>query len=147
VEAQQSLLILVPCLCTVSCIIALSSGDYSNFPSLGEFVKKTFLSTQGSLFDAFDYASCQWLIPIACFLTLLYAGWVWGPKNAVKEMRSGSTGAMDTHFWHLLSGVHEYNAIGDSSPLSPCVMWAFFIRFISPLLVLLAFLDGLGVFR
>jgi len=31
--------------------------------------------------------------------------------------------------------------------LSPCVIWAFFIRFISPLLVLLAFLDGLGVFR
>ncbi|MBO7434935.1 sodium-dependent transporter [bacterium] len=146
-KRSRVLFILVPCLCAVSCVITLSCGDYANFPSLGTFIQKTFMSTQGSLFDAFDYASCQWLIPIACFLTLLYAGWVWGPRNAVKEMRSGSTGAMDTGFWHLLTGVYEHNTIGDPSPLAPCVIWAFFIRFISPILVLLAFLDGLGVFR
>jgi NSS family neurotransmitter:Na+ symporter len=146
-KRSRVLLFLVPLLCLVSCVITLTSGDYSNFPKLGEFIQKTFLTAQGSLFDTFDTGACQWLIPIACFLTLLYAGWVWGPKEAVKEMRSGSTGAMDTHCWHLLSGVHEYNTVGDPSPLSPCVIWAFFIRFISPILVLLAFLDGLGVFR
>ena len=62
-------------------------------------------------------------------------------------MRTGSTGAMDTNLWHLVSGVYDKNDTGIPSPLAPCVLWAFFVRWISPILVLLAFLDGLGVFR
>ncbi|MBR5624800.1 sodium-dependent transporter [bacterium] len=146
-KRSKVLLILVPCLCVVSSVIALSAGDWSNFPQLGEFIQKTFMTSKGSLFDAFDCGACQWLIPIACFLTLLYASWVWGPHCAVKEMRTGSTGAMDTNLWHLVSGVYDKNDTGIPSPLAPCVLWAFFVRWISPILVLLAFLDGLGVFR
>ena len=144
---KKTLAFLVPALLIVSSFISLSAGDFSNFPFLQKFIANFFYCNQSSLFDAFDNGSCQWLIPVACFLTLLYAGWVWGIKNAITEMRQGSSGLVDTNFWQLLVGVYETHNEGLPSPLAPSMLWGFFIRWISPLLVLLAFLDGLGFFR
>ena len=62
-------------------------------------------------------------MPIAGLMTLLFVSYVWGKKKALEEMN-----CFNAFDW-LFSNI-----------------WFFVVRYISPVLVILAFLKGLGIF-
>ena len=59
----------------------------------------------------------------------IYVGWVWKTKNAIDEIEKGCP-------WFtkpLVAGI------------TPAAVWAFFIRFVCPVVILLVLLNPLGV--
>ena len=68
------------------------------------------------------------LIVISLLLSL-YVGWVWKPKNAIKEIEEGCP-------WFTKPFV---------GPVSLASVWTVFIQFICPIVITLVLLNTLGV--
>lgn len=101
---------------TVSCAII---GAFCSL-SLGATDSLTFLGK--TLFDWFDFVTGQIFLPIAGFLTCLFIGWH-VPKKLVKDEFTN---------WGTLKG----NLFG---------IYLFLVRFVCPILILLVFLNQLGI--
>ena len=101
---------------TVSCAII---GAFCSL-SLGATDVLTFLGK--TLFDWFDFITGQIFLPIAGFLTCLFIGW-YVPKGLVKDEFTN---------WGTLRG----NLFG---------IYLFLVRFVCPVLILLVFLNQLGL--
>ena len=104
-------------------LTAVSAANYANIPKLGKFFSETLQLRSDSFFAILDNTTCLWLMPLAGLMTLLYVSFVWGKKKAMEEMNCFNA------FEWLFSNI-----------------WFFIVRFISPVLVILAFLKGLGIF-
>lgn len=77
------------------------------------------------IFDIFDYLSSNILLPLGGLLIMIYVGWY------LKK---------DIFYEELSSGVHKKFTLA----LRPIIF--FIVKYISPIVILLIFLNGIGVF-
>ena len=129
----------------VGCACALSVGDWSRVQWLGTAIQWVFATHQASFFDVLDNVASNWMLPLGGVSICLFVGWVWGTKKAVDEIRKGSANFADVHLISLLAGLkddHSHNAPIHVVTLAS--LWGIFIRFISPVAVLVAFLYTIG---
>lgn len=124
---------------------AISVADWSRLAWIGTLLTATFGSVKGSFFDVMDHVSSNWLLPIGGLFIALFVGWVWGTRSALSEIREGSHNFGDVHLVSLLAGLKDdpaHNA--RSHALTLASLWGIFVRFISPVLILVAFLYTIG---
>jgi NSS family neurotransmitter:Na+ symporter len=133
------------CIFVVGSLCAISVSDWNNLPWLEKTLRIAFGNVKGSLFDVLDNLASNWLLPLGGLMVAIFVGWVWGIKNAVNEIRKGSENFADVHLWSLLSGLKDdpsHNS--DIHVFTLASLWGFFIRFISPIAVIIAFLYTVG---
>jgi len=101
---------------------ALSNGGNEWLSNIKMFGQTGFFSILDQVFGTLA------LIIISLMLSI-YVGWVWKTKNAIDEIEKGCP-------WFtkpLVAGI------------TPAAVWAFFIRFVCPVVILLVLLNTLGV--
>ena len=124
---------------------AVSVADWSRLEPLHALLAKTFGSVKGSFFDVMDNLSSNWLLPLGGLFISLFTGWVWGTKHALDEIRHGSSNFGDVHLLSLLAGLKDDPSHNSQvHVLTLASLWGLFIRFISPVAVLVAFLHTIG---
>ena len=106
-----ALLVTVTC-CAVGTLCSLSLGIWDGLSIGGK-----------SLFDALDYVTGQFMLPLAGFLMCLFVGW-YVPKKVVEE---------------------EFTNWGTLSTGRYLGIYRFFVRFVCPLLILCVFLHQFGL--
>jgi NSS family neurotransmitter:Na+ symporter len=92
---------------------ALTNSTLANFKLFGM-----------NMFDLFDFASSNVLLPLGGILLALFVGWVWGKDN-------------------FLQALSNHGALGNGAIAG---MVFFLLRYVSPLLILVVMLKGLGLF-
>ncbi len=126
-------------------LCAVSVADWSRLEGLHAVLLKVFGATKGSFFDTMDNLSSNWLLPLGGFFIALFVGWVWGTKHALDEIRHGSSNFGDVHLISLLAGLKDDPSHSSGvHALTLASLWGIFIRFISPVAVLIAFLHTIG---
>ncbi len=130
--------------------VAVSTSNWDRLWVLRDALSKAFTlseedSSFGSFFNFLDNIASNWLLPLGGLLISVFVGWVWGTKHAVDEIRDGSENFADVHLVSLLSGLKD-----DPSHNSPihvltlASLWGIFIRFISPIAIIVAFMHTMG---
>jgi SNF family Na+-dependent transporter len=126
---------------------ALSCNE--NWPaSLGwlEYISNSVFNMGHTCFlNVLDDIASNWLLPLGGLFTAIFVGWIWGTKYAVDEIRKGSHNFADVHLTSLLAGLKDdpsHNS--EVHVLTLASMWGIFIRFISPVAVMIAFLNAVG---
>jgi neurotransmitter:Na+ symporter, NSS family len=126
-------------------LCAISVADWSRLEGIHTVLLKTFGSTKDSFFDTLDNLSSNWFLPLGGLFICLFTGWVWGTKHALDEIRHGSANFGDIHLISLLAGLKDDPAHNSGAhALTLASLWGIFIRFISPVAVLIAFLHTVG---
>lgn len=129
----------------VGLLSALSCADWSNLPGIEKVLKTFFKSAGPSFFELSDNIASNWMLPLGGLAIAVFVGWVWGSKRALNEIRKGTTsGRLDSNFLLLLSGLESQES-NQRSLFSPAFFWALSIRWITPILVVFAFLYCIGV--
>jgi NSS family neurotransmitter:Na+ symporter len=129
----------------VGCLCAVSVDNWDRLPWLRKALVTIFGSVKGSFFDVMDHLASNWMLPLGGLFISLFVGWVWGTKHAVDEIRHGSHNFADVHLIALLAGLKDDPSHNSSRhPLTLASLWGIFIRFISPVAVLIAFLNTIG---
>ena len=124
---------------------AVSVADWSRLEWIHGFLVKVFGSVKGSFFDVMDNLSSNWLLPLGGLFISLFTGWIWGTKHALDEIRHGSSNFGDVHLLSLLAGLKDDPSHNSQvHVLTLASLWGIFIRFISPVAVLVAFLHTVG---
>lgn len=124
---------------------AVSVADWSRLEWIHAGLVKVFGSAKGSFFDVMDNLSSNWLLPLGGLFICLFTGWVWGTKPALDEIRHGSSNFGDVHLLSLLAGLKDDPSHNSQvHVLTLASLWGIFIRFISPVAVLIAFLHTVG---
>ncbi|MBT3381131.1 MAG: sodium-dependent transporter [Lentisphaerae bacterium] len=126
-------------------LCAISVGDWDRLRWLQAALITAFGSAKGSFFDVMDRFASNWMLPLGGLLISVFVGWVWGTKKAVDEIRHGSHNFADVHLFSLLSGLkddHSHNSKVHVVTLAS--VWGIFIRFVSPVAVLIAFMNTIG---
>ena len=75
-----------------------------------------------NFFDFLDYITSNIMLPIGGFLITIFAGWVWGIDNALKQITNEGT-----------------------LPFALAGIWSFIIRYIAPIAIVIVFLRSLGI--
>jgi len=129
-------------------LCAVSVGgisDWTRLETLHEVLLKVFGSTKASFFDTMDNLSTNWFLPLGGLFISVFVGWVWGTKHALDEIRHGSRNFGDVHLVSLLAGLRDDPSHSSGvHALTLASLWGIFIRFISPVAVLIAFLHTIG---
>ena len=129
----------------LGCGSALSVAGWERMAWMRRGLVLFFGKAPGSFFDLMDQLSSGWMLPLGGLFISLFVGWVWGTRQAVDEIRQGSLNFADVHLWSLLAGLKD-----DPSHSSPvhvvtlASLWGIFIRFVSPVAVMIAFLHAIG---
>ena len=126
-------------------LCALSVADWSRLRWIESAIRWAFGVAGGSFFAVMDNLSSNWLLPLGGLFIALFVGWIWGPHQALKEIRHGSRNFADVHLWSLLAGLKDdptHNS--DVHVITLASVWGVFIRFISPVAILIAFLYTIG---
>lgn len=144
--------ILVTVVCSLLGVFcALSMADWINLPRIGAAVQKIWYGpAPGSFFEMLDSFCCNWILPMLGLASTIYVGWIWGSRNALKELREGNAGAqaLDNSIWLILAGFKAKDGGKDRCYLvTPGILWGFALRWICPVLVLLAFFNSIGVIK
>jgi NSS family neurotransmitter:Na+ symporter len=143
---------LVSAVCAVLGVFcALSMADWINLSAIGQAVGKIWYGrVPGSFFEMLDSFCCNWILPMLGLATTIYVGWVWGSRYALKELREGSSEFLDldNSIWLILAGFKAKDGGKDRCYLvTPGILWGFALRWICPVLVLLAFFNSIGVIK
>lgn len=77
-----------------------------------------------TMFDLFDYLSSNIMLPVGGFFIAIFVGWVWGRKNVEAELSN-------------------HGLLQNKTLISA---FLFILRFITPVLVAIILLSGLGIF-
>lgn len=126
-------------------ICAVSLSDWNNLLWLERALTWAFGSVRSGFFDLLDYISSNWLLPLGGLFISLFVGWIWGTRKAVDEIREGSHNFADVHLWSLLAGLKDDPShSSDVHVVTLASLWGIFIRFISPIAIILAFLNTIG---
>ena len=136
--------------CTfIGLFCGVSMADWSNLEAVGKAVKSFWYgAAPGSFFDMLDGFCCNWILPMLGLATTIYVGWVWGSRTALKELREGCEDALDNSIWLMLAGFKAKDGGKDRRYLFTLgILWGFALRWICPVLVLLAFLNCIGVLK
>ncbi len=126
-------------------LCAISVNDWGRITWLHHGFKSVFGEVQGSFFALLDNLASNWLLPLGGMFIAIFVGWIWGVKRAVDEIRHGSHNFADVHLISLLAGLRDDDS--HNSPVHVVTLasvWGIFIRFISPVAVLIAFLHTIG---
>lgn len=140
--------ILITAVCSaIGVFCGLSMADWVNLPAIGQAVEKIWDGpAPGSFFEMLDSFCCNWILPMLGLATTIYVGWIWGSRYALKELREGSAGFLDNSVWLLLAGFKAEDGGKDRRYLlTPGILWGVALRWICPLLVLLAFFNCIGI--
>ena len=88
-------------------------------------------------------------MPIGGMLMSIYIGWIWGMRHALKELHHGVSDRINGNLWLLLSGIKDTSGSEGRkySLFSFSVIWGFFVRVLTPVLVFFAFLNEIGVIK
>ena len=148
---RRSAVTLVAVICiALGVICAFSMSDWNRYPAIHSFLLKVWgEDLSPSLFLVLDSFACNWLLPLCGFVLSLYVGWVWGARRAVKELRKGSDNMINGNIWLQIAGFKDSACSDDDkvSLFSLAVLWGFFVRFITPVLVFIAFLNAVGAVK
>ena len=126
-------------LCTVSVF------NWDNLPALKKVFEWGFGTADNSLFDLADHFSSNYLLPLGGLGTSLFVGWQWGMRHALAEIRKGAGEITDVNFFALLAGLKDDPlSKARAHSLTLALLLGFFIRFISPIAVVLVFLSNIG---
>jgi len=126
-------------------LCALSVSGWENMPWVRDGLSTVFGSVKGSLFDVLDNLSSNWLLPLGGLFISVFVGWIWGTRNAVEEIRHGSHNFADVHLFSLMAGLKDdASHSSDVHVVTLASLWGIFIRFISPIAVMIAFLNTIG---
>ncbi|MFW6367081.1 MAG: sodium-dependent transporter [bacterium] len=129
----------------LGCLSAVSFYGWGRLLWLKHALQSVFGAVPSSFFAVMDNLASNWMLPLGGFFISLFVGWIWGTRKAVVEIRHGSENFADVHLVALLSGLKD-----DESHNSPdhvwtlASVWGIFIRFLSPLAILIAFLYTIG---
>lgn len=131
-------------------ILAALSPDkdirgWERLPWIETALRACFGETKGCFFDIVDSLASNWMLPLGGMFISIFVGWIWGTKKATDEIRHGSHNFADVHLFSLLAGLkddHSHNSKVHVVTLAS--VWGIFIRFISPVAVLIAFLNTIG---
>lgn len=88
---------------------------------------KNYTISGMTFLDLMDFACTSFLIPIGGFFAVILVGWKWGTKNALTDLKRGTYDLFDKNPWLV-----KY-------------FW-FCFKYSAPLLMILVFLNTLGVF-
>ena len=102
---------------------ALSNGG-------NEWLSNIELFGQTGFFSILDQVFGTLALIIISLMLSIYAGWAWKPKNVIAEIEQGCP-------WFtkpLIGGI------------SPSGVWAFFIKYVCPIVISLVLLNTLGIF-
>lgn len=126
-------------------LCAISVTDWARLQTLQAVLVKIFGATKASFFDTLDNVASNWFLPLGGLFIALFTGWVWGTRYGLDEIRQGSANFGDVHLISLMAGLKDDPAHQVSThPLTLAAVWGIFIRFISPVAILLAFLHTVG---
>ncbi len=129
----------------IGSLAALSIADWDRIRWLQIALLKLFGSAKGSFFDVLDGLSSNWLLPLGGLFISVFVGWIWGTKKATDEIRKGSHNFADIHLFSLMAGLKDDESHNSEvHVLTLASVWGVFIRFISPVAVLIAFLNSIG---
>jgi len=124
---------------------AFGCADWRHLRPVEKFFKMFFHDAGPSFFDLADNFASNWMLPLGGLAIAVFCGWVWGSKRALKEVRRGTkSGRLDTNLLVLLAGFSNREYPGQSL-FTPAILWSLAIRWITPVLVIFAFLYGIGV--
>jgi NSS family neurotransmitter:Na+ symporter len=126
-------------------VCAISVNGWDNIQWFHDLLTAIFGTVRGSFFDVLDHVSTNWLLPLGGLFISLFVGWVWGTHKAVDEIRHGSLNFADVHLWSLLAGLKDdpsHNS--DLHVVTLASVWGVFIRFVSPVAIVIAFLNTIG---
>jgi NSS family neurotransmitter:Na+ symporter len=130
----------------VGCLTAVSINSWDNLKWLQAPIVAAFGSARGSFFDMIDNMTCNWMLPLGGLFICLFAGWVWGIRNALEEIRHGSENFGDVHLLSLMAGLKDDPAHNTGShALTLASIWGVFVRFVCPVAILVTFLHIIGV--
>ena len=101
---------------------ALAGGANEWLSTVEIFGKTGFLDIMDQVFGTIA-------LIIISFMLSIYVGWVWKPKRAIEEIESGCPS-----FTKPLVG-----------SVTPAAIWAFFVKFACPVVILVVLLDKLGM--
>lgn len=127
-------------------LCAVSIANWDNLTILHKVLVDTFNLKQGNFFDVMDNLASNWLLPLGGLACSVFVGWIWGTNKAVEEIRHGSHNFADVHLIALLAGLKDDPGHNNSEyhVLTLAAVWGIFIRFITPILVTIAFLYTVG---
>jgi NSS family neurotransmitter:Na+ symporter len=129
----------------LGCLCAISISNWENIEGLHKILISVLGVEQPSFFAFMDNLASNWLLPLGGLFIALFVGWVWGTRKAVDEIREGSHNFADVHLVSLLAGLKDDPAHNTSRHVwTLAALWGIFIRFISPVAVLIAFLHTIG---
>lgn len=143
---RHAAVIIITCLVYVFGLLsALSCANWNNLPMIEKFIKYFFKTANVSFFELSDNIASNWMLPLGGLAITIFVGWIWGTRRALKEVcRGARAGEFDTNILLLLSGM-ERNGFNRKSLFSPAMLWSLSIRWLTPLLVIFAFLYCIGV--
>jgi neurotransmitter:Na+ symporter, NSS family len=124
---------------------AVSIVNWDHILWLQKIMVNVFHSTHGNFFDVADSLASNWLLPLGGLFISIFVGWIWGIKQAVKEIREGNSWFGNINVFVLMAGLKDdpaHNSENTSFTLAST--WGVFIRFLSPIAVTIAFLNTIG---
>ncbi len=133
----------------IGCLITFSVHDWTSLPDVEKMLQKGFnLNTKvdsfSNLFNLLSSIVDTVLLPVGGMLTALFAGWVWGTKKGVDEIRHGSENFADVHLISLLAGLREDKSHNSEvHVLTLASVWGIFIRFVIPIAIIIIIFDGI----
>lgn len=125
---------------------AVSIANWNKIEWMQIALQKAFDVHQPSFLEMMDLLSSNWLLPLSGLACSLFVGWIWGTRKAIKEIRHGSHNFADVHLIALLAGLKDDPSHNNSQyhVLTLASLWGIFIRFLTPVAVMIAFLHKVG---
>lgn len=137
---RKAVILLTIGLSLLSLLSSYSNLSWKTLGGLQDFIVYAFGSARSSCFDLIDYICSNWVLPLNGLFSALYVGWIWGAGKAVRELYRQGSGVR----------MNAYEKTEELKTLLlrrvPVRSWAFFILFVSPILVFIAFLFAAGFF-
>lgn len=126
------------------CVFSVTSWD--RFAGLYQGLQVLFGELPGSFFGMIDVLTSNWILPLMGMAISIFVGWVWGTRYALREIRKSGGDMIDINLIVLLSGLKDEPGYGNPHKIfTAASCWGLFIRFISPLGILVAFLHAIGM--
>jgi len=130
----------------LGCLTVVSIDTWANLPRIQGVIVAAFGSARASFFDMIDNLTCNWMLPLGGLFICLFVGWVWGIRNALEEIRSGSANFGDVHLLSLMAGLKDDPSHNSRThALTLASLWGVFVRFVCPVAILVTFLHIIGV--
>ncbi len=129
-------------------ICAVSVDGWERIAGVHTVFETVFDEVPGSFFNMLDFLTSYWLLPLSGMAISVFVGWVWGTRHALREIRKSGGDMLDTNLIVLLSGLRGEPGYGNPHKIfTAASCWGIFIRFISPIGIMIAFLHSIGVIK